>query len=462
MKKLSRLSIIGYGAGDLANNLAFTLSTTYLLLYYTDVAGISAVAAGTLFLLVRFFDAFADIFAGRLVDRTFHKKLGKFRPFILFGGLPLLIMSALTFSVPTDWSHDGKLVYAYLTYAGLGLAYSMVNIPYGSLAGAMTQLPAERAKLGAARSCGSLIVGSGLLFFITPLTKQGAAQLQPLFTTLTISFVVAGMALYLLTVFTTREIVHREVPKVTFKQSVATLKGNRPLLMLCLSSLLMLTASTGLSTIQVYYLRDVLRNVNLAQPMAIINVVLAVVVIVLTPAMVRRWGKKTLYLLAGSLIVSGSLIVVLTPHSLTYLGFTGLVVSLLGVQMMNIVVWALEADTVEYGEARTGVRTEGIIYSLFSFTRKMGQALGGAVMAYAIASAGYARSDAGQTEATMQGLQLATGLVPLVLCGLGMAIMRFYKLTDSAHAVIVAEIKARRALAEDPAGQPAAPQSVLH
>jgi glucuronide carrier protein len=455
MKTLSRRSIIGYGAGDLANNLAFTLSTTYLLLYYTDVAGISAAAAGTLFLLVRFFDAFADVFAGRIVDRTFHKKLGKFRPFILFGGLPLLIMSALTFSVPTEWSHDGKLVYAYLTYAGLGLAYSMVNIPYGSLAGAMTQVPAERAKLGAARSCGSLIVGSGLLFFITPLTKQGAAQLQPLFTTLTASFVVAGAGLYLLTVFTTREVVHREVPKVTFKQSLATLKGNRPLLMLCLSSLLMLTASTGLSTIQVYYLRDVLRNVTLAQPMAIINVVLAVVVIALTPAMVRRWGKKALYLLAGSLIVIGSLIVMLTPHSLAYLGFTGLVVSLLGVQMMNIVVWALEADTVEYGEARTGVRTEGIIYSLFSFTRKMGQALGGAVMAYAIASAGYARSDAGQSEATMQGLQLATGLVPLVLCGLGMVIMRFYKLTDSAHAELVAEIKARRALAEAPAGQPA-------
>ena len=137
----------------------------------------------------------------------------------------------------------------------------------------------------------------------------------------------------------------------------------------------MRTARTGLSTIPVYYLRDVLQNVSLAQPMAVINVVLAVVVIVLTPAMVRRWGKKALYLAAGGLVVLGSLVVMLAPHSLTYLAFTGLVISLLGVQMMNIVVWALEADTVEYGEARTGVRTEGIIYSLFSFTRKMGQAL---------------------------------------------------------------------------------------
>lgn len=173
-------------------------------------------------------------------------------------------------------------------------------------------------------------------------------------------------------------------------------------------------------------------------------------------------GQKTLYLLAGTLVVIGSLIVMATPHSLTYLAFTGLVVSLLGVQVMNIVVWALEADTVEYGEARTGVRTEGIIYSLFSFTRKMGQALGGAVMAYAIAGAGYARSDAGQSEATIQGLQLATGLVPLVLCILGMVIMRFYKLTDAAHAEIVAEIKARRAMAEAPEEQPAAARAGQH
>lgn len=450
MNKISRMTIIGYGAGDLANNLAFTLSTTYLLLYYTDVAGISAAAAGTLFLLVRFFDAFADVFAGRFVDRTFHKKMGKFRPFILFGSVPLLLMSVATFSVPAGWDHDAKLVYAYVTYALLGLAYSMVNIPYGSLAGAMTQDAAERSKLGAARSCGSLIVGSVLLFFITPLTKQSAEQLQPLFTGLTVAFVVIGTGLYLITFFTAKERVHRAVAKVTFRQSLQTLKGNKPLLMLCVSSLLMLTASTGLSTIQVYFLRDVLQNVNLAQPMAVTNLVLAIVIIILTPRMVRAWGKKNVYLFAGGLIAAGSLVIILTPHGVTYLAFTGLVLSLLGVQVMNIVVWALEADTVEYGEYRTGVRTEGIIYSMFSFTRKMGQALGGAVMAYAIAAAGYVKSGAGQVQSadTIAGLQFATGIVPLILVALGALIMKFYKLTDSAHAEMLSEIRLRREAAE--------------
>ncbi|WCI07578.1 MFS transporter [Arthrobacter sp. OVS8] len=112
----------------------------FLLVYYTDVAGISAAAAGTLLLTVRIFDAFADVFAGRVVDRTFSKRFGKFRPFIMFGSIPLLLLSVATFSIP-ELGESGTLLYAYVTYAALGLAYSLVNIPYGSLAGAMTQDP---------------------------------------------------------------------------------------------------------------------------------------------------------------------------------------------------------------------------------------------------------------------------------------------------------------------------------
>ena len=168
-KKLTPLSVVGYGAGDAANNLAFTTATMFLLVYYTDVAGISAAAAGTLLLVVRVFDAFADIFAGRIVDRTYSKRFGKFRPFILFGSLPLLLLSVATFSVPADRRIRACSLYAYLTYAALGLAYSLVNIPYGSLAGAMTRNAGERAKLASARTIGAVLVGAALGIFVAPL-----------------------------------------------------------------------------------------------------------------------------------------------------------------------------------------------------------------------------------------------------------------------------------------------------
>ena len=227
-KKLGALSVVGYGAGDAANNLAFTTATMFLLVYYTDVAGISAAAAGTLLLVVRVFDAFADIFAGRIVDRTYSKRFGKFRPFILFGSLPLLLLSVATFSIP-QIGESGMLLYAYLTYAALGLAYSLVNIPYGSLAGAMTRNAGERAKLASARTVGAVLVGAGLGIFVAPLITPDR-DLQSLFTFMTLGFVVVGFALYMFTFFTAKETVIRDVPKVTMKQSFAILKSNRPLL----------------------------------------------------------------------------------------------------------------------------------------------------------------------------------------------------------------------------------------
>src|SRR3954451_1726065 len=136
---------LGYGAGDAANNLAFSMTSMFLLLYYTDVLGIAATTVGTLFLVVRVFDGFADLFAGRVVDRT-NTRWGRFRPYLLFATVPLLLLNVALFTVP-DLGDRGELVYAYVTYLLLGLAYSLVNIPYGSLATAMTQDAVERSKL---------------------------------------------------------------------------------------------------------------------------------------------------------------------------------------------------------------------------------------------------------------------------------------------------------------------------
>ncbi|BAS07149.1 glucuronide carrier protein [Arthrobacter sp. Hiyo4] len=307
MKKLNKLSIIGYGAGDAANNLAFTTATMFLLVYYTDVAGISAAAAGTLLLVVRLFDAFADVFAGRIVDRTYSKRFGKFRPFIMFGSIPLLLLSVATFSVP-QLGESGTLLYAYVTYAALGLAYSLVNIPYGSLAGAMTQDPGERAKLGSARMVGALLVGSSLGIFVAPLIKPGA-DLQSTFTTITLLFVVIGAALYFFTALTAKERVHRAVPKVTFKQSVDTLKGNKPLLMLCLSSFFFLSGYLALTSVQLYYLRDVLGRLDLYPVLSIIQLALTFFLAAYMPKLVRNVGKKSVYIYSSLVTVLGGAII---------------------------------------------------------------------------------------------------------------------------------------------------------
>jgi glucuronide carrier protein len=465
MKKLNKLGIVGYGAGDAANNLAFTTATMFLLVYYTDVAGMSAAAAGTLLLVVRLFDAVADVFAGRIVDRTYSKRFGKFRPFIMFGSIPLLLLSMAVFSVP-QIGESGALLYAYVTYAALGLAYSLVNIPYGSLAGAMTQDPGERAKLGSARMVGALLVSSALGIFVAPLIKPGA-NLQTTFTTITLVFVVIGTALYFFTALTAKERVHREVPKVTLKQSLETLKTNKPLLMLCLSSFFFLTGYLALTSVQLYYLRDVLGRLDLYPVLSIIQLALTFVLAAFMPRLVRNVGKKRVYIHSSLISVAGGAIIFFTPASQVWIGFSGLVMSVVGVLAVNIVVWALEADTVEYGEWKTGVRTEGITYALFSFTRKSGQAVGGALAAYALALGGYKSGGVAQTPEAVLGIQTAAGALPAVLTILAVLVMAKYTLTDAKHAEILKDIHSRRtktAQAGTPAdaGQPDGAAAPVH
>ena len=170
--RLGPLQYLGYTAGDAANNLAFSMTSMFLLVYYTDVAGISAAAAGTLFLVIRIWDGFADIFAGRTVDRTM-TRWGKFRPFFLFGAAPLMLLAFATFTLPGEVNGSGlTLLTAYVTYALLGLAYSLVNIPYGSLASAMTQRPEERGRLASFRMIGTALTGILLAFVVAPQVKR--------------------------------------------------------------------------------------------------------------------------------------------------------------------------------------------------------------------------------------------------------------------------------------------------
>ena len=442
-RKLGLAQYAGYASGDAANNLAFSMSSLFLLLYYTDVVGISAAAVGTMFLVVRFWDAFTDLFSGRLVDKA-QTRWGKFRPFILFGSLPLLLLSVATFSVPSGLSSTGQHIYIYVTYALLGLAYSLVDIPYGSLAAAMTQVPTERAKLASWRIYGSNLTILMLAFVVAPQIKN-SSNLQHSLTITTLIFVVVGAALYLFTFLTAKEQVQRDVPNVSLRQSLATLRTNRPLIMLCLSSLLFLTGMIAASTVGAFYARDVLGNANLFIWMTLLQTVGTFAIAAVTPHIVRTVGKKTGYLVCGAVAIAAGVGIALAPSSTPAVALFFFFLLGVGVGGVNTLMWALEADTVEYGEWKTGVRTEGTTYALFSFTRKMGQALGGAAAAYTIGLGGYvAGRGVVQTGSAKTAVKVATGFVPAAFILLALAMMWFYPLTEKVFRDVVREVAARR------------------
>jgi glucuronide carrier protein len=197
--------------------------------------------------------------------------------------------------------------------------------------------------------------------------------------------------------------------------------------------------------VQLYYLRDVLGSVQLYSVMSLIQLALTFGMAGFIPKIVRKFGKRNAYMGGAAFMIVGGMMILFAPSGSVALGFSGLVVAYVGIMLVNMLVWALEADTVEYGEWKTGVRTEGITYALFSFTRKTGQAVGGALAAYALAWGGYAAGAAEQSAHAEWGIRAATGLIPAIAALLAILVMVFYPLTDKRHAEIVRAIAERRA-----------------
>jgi glucuronide carrier protein len=464
MERLPLKTVAGYGAGDFGFNLAFSLSTAFLLYYYTDVAGISAAAVGTMFLVVRLWDAFADLLAGRMVDRTM-TRWGKFRPFIMFGAVPLMFMSFLVFHVPTSFDAGMKLIYAYATYAILGLVYSLVNIPYGSLASAITQSVHERAKLVAARAFGAGIGGVVLTFivghFISELRGQKAliqgpedliayqAAVQGVFTKVTLAFIVIGSLAFFFTAWACREAVVRTQPRISIKETFGTLRSNKPLAYLCGSSFFYLIGVFAVGGTTAFYAQYVLGNIGLVGIITLVNTGITLLVTPFIPAIIDRFGKKNVFQFCGVFTVVGGVGLFFAPATMFWLVLLTLAVKGIGASLINTVMFGLEADTVEYGEWKTGKRSEGATYALFSFTRKVTQSIGGAVGAWALAVGGYVAASAVnpspiQPDSAIIAIKATIGLLPAVCALIAMVIFVRYPLSDRRFKEIRNETEARK------------------
>ena len=459
MKKLTLRSYFGYAAGDLANNLAFSLQALFLLIYYTNVVGLNPAAIATMFLVVRVWDAFADLAAGRLVDIT-NTRWGKFRPYLLFASLPLLLSSVALFTVPNFDSTTAKYIYAYVTYALLGFLYSLTNIPFGSLATAMTQDPVERSRLGIWRSVGPIL---GILVLVVVIAPQitryrtEPERLQSFLTIVTIVFAVVGYALYLFCFASCKEQVAHDSKPVTIKETVATVRQNRPLLILCVSNLVFLTGIFGLQAAQAYFATYILGNSSQLIWMVLATSASTFVAVPVVPRFVARIGKKNTFLIgAAGLVVMGTWIFFM-PADLLVVVISFFAFGLFQNLSMSL-LFAFEADAVEFGEYKTGKRTEGATYAIYSFFRKVSQAVAGAVAGYALALGGFVARAQEQSDSALLSIRGLVGLGPAIFALLGALIFLAYPLTDTRFREIVRELHARHGIADG--GRGAAVESV--
>ncbi len=477
--KLPLRSFLGYAAGDAGNNLAFNMVSTFLLLYYTDVVGIPAGYAAPIFLIVRIWDGIGDVIVGRWVDKT-TSRWGKFRPWILWSCLPLMLCSVWVFTLPEVDSLTMKLFWAYLSYGVMMMFYSMVNIPYGSLASAMTQVPVERAKLATFRTVGSQVAVMLIAVVVSPLVERFSSEnlykekvaalggedratdaqlsaakaaaahdatmgLQGSLTTITAIFVVLGVALYVFTFLTAKERVTRPADdQIGLKQAVSVLAKNKALIWLSVGSVVVLTSHVCLQTMSIYFARDVMGNAGLFSILTIIQTASIFVAAPFIGRAVARFGKRFVYLSGAVSFMIGGLIVFLCPPSMPWLACVAFFFLGLGIGLLNTLMWAMEADTVEYGEWKTARRTEGTTYAVFSFVRKLGQAFGGAAAAGLIGLTGYVGGAAVQSDHAVMGIRLTAGILPAALCLIAFFVMLRYPLTDSLFSRIVEENETRK------------------
>ena len=435
--RLSYRQLIGYGVGDFGINLYFISVMTYLMHFYTDVFGLSAAAAGGVFLVARVIDAVTDPLMGLLAERT-RSRRGRLRPYLLFGAIPLGLITVLTFTV-VDGSPTFKLWWAYCTYILFGLLYTLVTIPYATLTASLTSDSAERTRLSTVRIgfafSGGFLVAVGTV----PLVAQFDTPADGYFWVM-VGFAVIATLMIWLTYWTTAEMVQPpERQKIAVADSLRAVFTNPPLLIVMVLFCGGMLSFTVRQASTVYYFSYNLGRPDLIADFFALTLGAMIVGLVTVPWLADRLGKARAIIGGSALTLIGLALMYFAPYdNITMIFVSGVVISL-GATPIAVLGWAMIPDTVEYAQWRHGVRADGAIFSFASFFQKLAKALGGAAVGFALSLGHYVANQ----EQTADALATIHGLMTLAPAGIVLVTMiaaSFYTLDRAAHARIVDEL----------------------
>ena len=416
---------VGYMFGNVANDLTFIMASMFLTVFYTDVLRINAALVGTMFLLSRVVDAFTDTAMGRIADKVKTGKGGKFKPWLLRMCGPVALASFLMYQTAVSAAPMGfRIAYMFVTYLFWGsICYTAINIPYGSMASVMSAEADDRAALSTFRGVGSLIpqvlVGVVMPMFLYTTLEDGTKIANAgAFPIVALILAVASAGCYLICYKMCTERIPVDDTKkenVTFGRTVKALFTNRALIGIVIVYISFLGAQMLNQTINNYIFKDYFNN---TMGLTVINAAGFVPALALAPAAVplsRRFGKKEVGIVAAIMgSVSYALLFFLhTANMWLYVVLS--IVGSLGFGLFNLIIWAFISDIIDDHEVKTGIREDGTIYAVCSFSRKIGQAIASAMGAWSLALIGYVEGAAKQTDAVNDGIYNIATLVPAVL-----------------------------------------------
>ncbi|WP_051414548.1 MFS transporter [Pseudoxanthomonas suwonensis] len=434
---------VGYGIGDFGFNLYWANISAFLLIFYTDVMGLAAAAVGTMMLVTKVVDAVTDPLMGAIADRT-RSRWGRFRPWLLFGALPLACAGMLTWTVP-DFGPGGRLAWAYATFTLMMLAYTVLAMPYSALSGVMTGDSQQRTTLVSFRFIAAF-AGTTVVNWLTPdLVRWLGGGDDALGWQLTLGlYGVVAVACFATVFGTTRERIQpMTVASHAVRQDIADLLRNRPWLVLFVLALVIMVTIVMRSGTLVYYLKYHVERPELTGLFLGTYSVALAVGAASTPLMTRFVDKKHLLmgLMAGVGVLSCAMYLVPPSSVWTMLGMNIAIGLLLGPK--SPLAFSMYADCADYTEWKTGRRATAMTFAAATFSQKLGGALASAVIAWVLAGMGYVANQA-QTDASRLGIALLLTVIPGVVALLAAAVMLAYPLDGRALARIQHELDARR------------------
>ncbi len=471
-QKLSITEKIGYSLGDLAANLVFQTLMTYLAYFYTDIYGLSPTDSSIIMLAVGLIAAFIfNPIVGAIADRT-NSKWGKFRPWILWTSIPLGVIALLAFTTP-NFSYQGKLIYAVITYSLLLLLYAANNLPYSALSGVITGDMSERNSLSSYRFVAVMFAQFFVQVFMLGIIKSAgngdkAVGIEKVMTILAI----VGTIMLLITFFTTKErIVPKPEQKSSLKEDLGDLVKNKPwLIMLTLTTLVFITLALKGGSYVYYFenyvnkdelasfikpILDFLSSVGLnhfgddpiAAGFGLFNaggIIFMIVGITLSKKLADKYGKRDIFRLF--LFISTLFIIAFyffSPESVSLMFFSQIFHGFFyGITIP--ILWAMIADVADYSEWKNNRRATAIIFSAMMVGLKAGLSIGGALTTSLLGLFNYVPNTSTQAETAINGIKLLVSLFPAIPFMIGVGLLFFYEINKKMEIQIESDLKQRR------------------
>lgn len=444
-KNLSLVTKVSYGLGDMASQFVWSFIGSYLMIFYTDVALLPTAAISLIFLVARVWDAINDPMMGAIAERT-KTKYGRFRPYLLYGTPLLIIFYILCFAAPNFGGNMTlKIIYAAVTYIGLGMLYTAVNLPYGALMTVMSKNTKDRSDLSTYRmlgsNIGSLILSAVSLPLILYFGKGD--QSKPLGYTMTaIILSIIALPMFYIVFFKCKEVVTIS-EKATNVPIIKSFKAciNRPFLCLFALNSMALVGKFGQAGVAMYYYSYVLQRSDLAALLMVLLNGSTALGIFLFARLSNKFGKKITTMV--SFLLAGLFQMAIYFVSYDNIPIVMILTVCTGLTRFGLpIATAMLADVIDYTEDKTGIRPDGTAYSVYSFGTKLSSALVGSVGVVLLAKVGYVANTV-QTAEAMSGINMVVNIIPGACWLIALIPLVLYNLTDEKYAQIRLRLDAK-------------------